>query len=60
MQIRPVEQWGSCHTEHDGSYTNITSYKRLLDPSKGLYLEWYHGNDANKKYHIKYVVVNFD
>ena len=60
MQIRPVEQWGSCHTEHDGGYTNIASYHRLLNPSKGLYFEWYRGNDANEKHHIKYIVVDVD
>ena len=44
LHIRPVEQWGSCHTEHDEGYTNIASYEHLLDPSKGLYLEWNHGS----------------
>ena len=23
VEIKPFEQWGSCHTEHDGGYTNI-------------------------------------
>ena len=59
MQLRPAEQWGSCHTEHDGGYTNVGNYQRLLDPSKGLYFEVYH-KDAHEKYRIKYVVVDVD
>ena len=42
IQLKPAEQWGSCHTEHDGGYTNVGNYQRLLDPSRGLYLELYH------------------
>ena len=59
IQLRPAEQWGSCHTEHDGGYTNVGNYQRLLDPSKGLQLEIYRG-DANEKYRIKYIVVDVD
>ena len=59
IQIRPVEQWGSCHTEHDEGYTNIANYQRSLDPSKGLYLEWYR-DSINEKHHIKYIVVDVD
>ena len=40
VEIKPVEPWGSCHTEHDGGYTNGGSYKRSPNPSKGLYLEY--------------------
>ena len=60
IQIRPVEQWGSCHTEHNEGYTSTSHYQRLLDQSKGLYFEFYHGNDANEKYHIKYIVADVD
>ena len=59
IQIKPAEQWGSCHTEHDEGYTNIASYQRTLDPSKGLYLEWYR-QGYNENYHIKYIVVDVD
>ena len=59
IQLRPAEQWGFCHTEHDGGYTNVGNYQRLLDPSKGLYLEMYR-NDASEKYCIKYIVVDVD
>ena len=59
IQIRPAEQWGSCHTEHDEGYTNIANYQRILDPSKGLYHEIYHEN-AYEQYHIKYIVVDVD
>ena len=57
--IRPAEQWGSCHTEHDEGYTSIANYQRLLDPSKGLHLEWYRDN-ANEQHHIKYIVIYVD
>ena len=59
IQLRPAEQWGSCHTEHDGGYTNVGNYQRLLDPSKGLHLEIYRQN-APEKYRIKYIVVDVD
>ena len=59
VQLKPAEQWGSCHTEHDGGYTNAGNYQRLLDPSRGLHLEIYR-NDAYEKYHIKYIVVDVD
>ena len=59
IQLRPAEQWGSCHTEHDGGYTNVGNYQHLLDPSKGLQLEMYR-NDASEKYRIKYIVVDID
>ena len=59
VQIRPVDQWGSCHTEHDEGYTNVVNYQRILDPSRGLYLEMYR-NNVNEKYRIKYIVVDVD
>ena len=59
IQLKPTEQWGSCHTEHNGGYTNANNYQRLLDPSKGLHLEIYHHN-ASEKYRIKYIVVDVD
>ena len=59
IQLRPAEQWGSCHTEHDGGYTNAGNYQRLLNPSEGLYFEVYH-KDAHEKYRIKYIVVDVD
>ena len=27
MQIKPNDQWGSCHTEHDEGYVNINSFQ---------------------------------
>ena len=59
IQLKPAEQWGSCHTEHDGGYTHAGNYQRLLDSSKGLYLDMYY-NHANEKYRIKYIVVDVD
>ena len=59
IQLRPAEQWGSCHTEYDEGYTNVGNYQRLLDPSKGLKLEIYR-NTAAEKNHIKYIVVDVD
>ena len=57
IQLKPVEQWGSCHTEHDGGYTNVGNYQRSLNPSEGLYFEVYHKN-APEKYCIKYIEVD--
>ena len=59
IQLKLAEQWGSCHTEHDGGYTNVGNYQRLLDPSNGIYLEIYR-DEADEKYHIKYIVVDVD
>ena len=59
IQIRPAEQWGSCHTEHDGGYVNTANYQHLLDPSKGLYFDIYYHHHV-EKYRIKYIVVNVD
>ena len=59
IQLKPAEQWGSCHTENDGGYTNVGNYQNLLDASRGLYLEIYRDH-ANEKYHIKYIVVDVD
>ena len=59
IQIRPTEKWGSCHTEHDEGYTNIANYQRLLDLTKGLYLEMYR-NHATEKYRIKYLMVDIE
>ena len=57
IQIKPNDQWGSCHTEHDEGLVNIVRYKRKLDITKGLYLQMYRDDDP-EKYHIKYIVVN--
>jgi len=59
LQFRPAERWGSCHTEHDEGYTNIASFQRLLDVTKGMYLEVYRGS-AHEKYRIKYIKVEVD
>ena len=59
IQLKPAEQWGSCHTEHDGGYTNVGNYQHLLDPSRGLRLEIYH-NNVDEKYYMKYTVVDVD
>ena len=58
LQIRPTEQWGSCHTEHDEGYTNIGNYQCKLDLTNGLYLEMYQGDEAFEIYRIKYIVVD--
>ena len=59
IQLKPAEQWGSCHTEHDEGYTNVGNYQHLLDPSRGLHLEIYR-NNVDEKYRIKYIVVDVD
>ena len=57
MQIRPTEQWGSCHTEHDEGHTTTGNYQRKLDLTKGLYLDVYQA-DKPETYQIKYIVVD--
>ena len=59
MQIKPSEQWGSCHTEHDGGYVNVQNYQPSLNLSKSLYFEFYRDH-ATEKYRIKYIVVDVD
>ena len=59
IQIRPTEQWGSCDTEHGEGYTNIGTYQRRLNLSKGLYLEMYR-HDAYERYNINYLMVEID
>ena len=59
IQLKPAEKWGSCHTEHDGGYTNVANYQHSFDLSGGLYVEIYH-KDASEKYRIKYIVVDAD
>ena len=41
LQFRPAEKWGSCHTEESGRFLNIATYRYSLDPSNGLYFEFY-------------------
>jgi len=59
MKIKPTDQWGSCHTEHDEGHVKIVNYQHKLDLTKGLYLEMYRDN-ANEKYRIEYIVINID
>ena len=59
MQLRPSENWGSCHTEQNQGYVNIANYQHSLDPSNGLYLEFYRDN-ANEHYSIKYIKVRLE
>ena len=59
MKIKPTEQWGSCHTEHDGGYVNIQNYQPSLDLIKPLYFEVYRQDD-HEKYRIKYIEVDVD
>ena len=59
IQIKPNEQWGSCHTEHDEGYVNTQDYQTSLNLSKALYLEIYRA-DAAEKYRFKYIVVDID
>ena len=57
IQIKPNDQWGSCHTEHDEGYVNIINYQHKLDITKGLHLQMYR-NDINEKYFLKYIVTS--
>ena len=57
IQIKPNDQWGSCHTEHDEGHVNIVSYQRRLDFTKGLYLQMYR-DGTGEKYYIEYIAVD--
>ena len=35
--LKPAEQWDSCYTEHDGGYTNVGNYQRLLITCINIY-----------------------
>ena len=54
IQIKPNDQWGSCHTEHDEGKVRIANYQHKLNLTKGLYFEMYRNNVA-EKYHIEYI-----
>jgi len=59
MKIKPTNQWGSCHTEHEEGLVKIVNYQHKLDLTKGLYLEMYRAG-GNEKYRIEYIVINID
>ena len=54
IQIKPNDQWGSCHTEHDEGSVKIENYQHKLDLTKGLYFEMYRHSPA-EKYRIEYI-----
>ena len=56
IQMKPNDQWGSCHTEHDEGNVRITNYQHKLNLTKGLYFEMYR-HHAAEKYRIKYIAV---
>ena len=59
MQLRPSENWGSCHTEQNQGYVIIQTYQHSLDPSNGLYFEFYRDNSF-EHYSIKYIEVDVE
>ena len=52
IQIKPNDQWGSCHTEHDEGKVRIANYQHKLNLTKGLYFEIYR-DDPAEKYRIE-------
>ena len=54
-QIRPPDQWGSCHIEQVDGLVNTQGYQSTLDLANGLYFELYCHN-AEEQYCIKYVL----
>ena len=58
IQIKPNDQWGSCHTEHDEGTVNIVNYQHKLDLTKGLYLQMFRDDDLPEQYRIKYIAIN--
>ena len=57
VQIKPIDRWGSCHTEQDEGIVNIVEYQRTLDMTKGLYFQMYR-EDNSEKYYLKYIMAN--
>ena len=56
IQIKPNDQWGSCHTEHDEGHVRVNNFQHILDLTKGLYFEMYQDSVA-EKYRTKYIAV---
>ena len=50
------ERWGSCYTAHDGGFVKTAGYNNRLMPSKGLTLEVYKDEMA-ERVGIKYIKV---
>ena len=50
------ERWGSCYTAHDGGFVRTAGYNNRLILSKGLTLEVYK-RDAAERVGIKYIKV---
>ena len=59
LQIRPSDQWGSCHIEQVDGLVNTQGYQSTLDLANGLYFELYRHN-AEEQYHIKYLRIDID
>ena len=59
IQIKSIDKWGSCHTEHDEGYVNIQNYKHSLNLTKALNFEVYRQN-ARERYRIKYIRVDVE
>ena len=57
IQIKPCEQWGSCHTEHNGGHVLVANYQRTLDLTKGLYLDMYR-DSSGETFCIKYITTD--
>ena len=59
IQIKPNDQWGSYHTEHDEGHVKIGNYKHKLDMTKGLYLEMYRSH-SGERYNLHYIASNYN
>ena len=59
FQIRPSDQWGSCHIEQVDGLVNTQGYQSTLDLANGVYFELYRHN-AEEQYRIKYLRVDID
>lgn len=59
VQLRPTEQFGACHTEVDEGLVNAVAYKNKLDPSKGIFFQFYH-EEADESYRIKYIIIDVE
>ena len=59
IQIKPCENWGTCHTEDYNGFVFIANYHRDLDLTKGIFLDMYR-HSASETYHIEYITVDVD
>jgi len=59
LQIKPDDQWGSCHIEQVDGLVNTQGYQSTINPLNGIYFEFYRHN-AKETYRIKYIKISLE